>query len=150
MSIVFIAVLYLHSLDPNVGYLGGERVAVSLTEIPGKDLDGRQLRLRSDAAESWLDLLEMAAREGVELRPTYAFRTHDQQKDLRKRNGRLAAKPGKSSHQAGLSVDVSGVRRNRHSRQWLQANAPRACFFHDVRREPWHITFDETCQSKKL
>lgn len=143
--------LFLHSAEPDVGYADGRPFYVTLVDIPGRDIEGCQLRLQVDAAAAWLDLVEAAARDGIELRPTYAYRTQKQQKGIKRRNGRLAAKPGFSSHQAGLSVDVGGVRRNKQMRKWLRANAPKFCFQHDVPRESWHITFNAACyQSKKL
>lgn len=126
-----------------VGFRDGVAFIMRCDAIPGRDQDGVDLCLEPSAASAWIDLLERAARDGVVIDHTYAFRTMEQQRALRHRNGRMAARPGFSSHQEGLSVDVSGTRgrAGRQTRRWLREVAPAFGFVNDVKGEPWHLTY---------
>jgi LAS superfamily LD-carboxypeptidase LdcB len=56
--------------------------------------------------------------------------------------GNLAARPGYSNHQGGVSMDIGGVNGYGTSAcRWLQANASRYGFVNDVAGESWHWTF---------
>lgn len=128
------------------GYERGEAVPVQLRRIPGTSLDGRPLYLDSDAAEAFDDLTEYALRCGIQLRVTYAFRDMEQQKRLHRKMPRLAAEPGHSNHQLGLSVDIDGTRVGRSTKRtrlyrWLKREAPRFGYVNDEASEPWHWTF---------
>ena len=116
---------------------------LNLKRIPGVDRDGRPLYLAAPAARAWMELLEAAAKAGYDLRPTYAYRTKEQQKRLRKQSRRLAARVGFSPHQAGLAVDISGMTesgRPSDLRRWMRREAPQYGFF-PTRREPWHWNY---------
>ncbi|MFN7135837.1 MAG: D-alanyl-D-alanine carboxypeptidase family protein, partial [Myxococcales bacterium] len=83
---------------------------------------------------------------GVRLNPVSGFRTMAQQQHLwnlyRSGRGNLAARPGYSNHQMGLSVDVTtNGSYNSAAYRWLARNARRYGFVNDVRGEPWHWTF---------
>ncbi len=56
--------------------------------------------------------------------------------------GNLAAKPGYSHHQNGISMDVGGIGGyNTKAYNWLKANASKYGFQNDVRGEFWHWTY---------
>jgi LAS superfamily LD-carboxypeptidase LdcB len=56
--------------------------------------------------------------------------------------GNLAARPGYSNHQGGLSVDVAtNSSYSSASYRWLARNARNYGFVNDVRGEPWHWTY---------
>lgn len=119
-----------------------------LVRVPGEDKDQIPIYLEPEAAEAWQDLLEYAARSGVELRLNYGFRTPEQQLRLYRKNRQLAARPGESDHELGISVDIAGTRerRGRGWRKtalfyWLRHEAPRFGFVNDVPGESWHWTF---------
>jgi LAS superfamily LD-carboxypeptidase LdcB len=56
--------------------------------------------------------------------------------------GNLAAKPGYSNHQNGISVDIGGINGyGTKAFKWMQQNAGRYGFINDVRGEFWHWTY---------
>lgn len=133
-----------HRLREATGYDRGQPTPVLLQRLPGKSLDGRELWLEHRAADAWGDLVEYAARSGHHLQPTYAFRDEGQQKRLYRQNPRLAARPGHSNHQLGLSLDVNGMSRRGKRTDlffWMRREAERFGFVSDVGHEPWHFTF---------
>lgn len=135
------------------GWVRGQPVDIEVKRIPGRSLDGRELVLQKDAAGAWADLLEYALRNGVDLRPTYAFRTDEQQRRLKRRLPRLAAKVGWSTHQAGVSLDIDAMRRGRKKTSlfwWMVREAPAFGFVNDVRREPWHWSFQPPREEQLL
>jgi hypothetical protein len=103
-------------------------------------------------------LMRRAARAaGINLYALVAWRSMEaQQREYARRRTpadvrRLgaAAPPGRSNHQAGLSIDVhtgigdaerfaAGVRTDTF--RWLEANCERFGFVRDVPSEPWHFT----------
>ncbi len=86
-----------------------------------------------------------ARRAGVSLSVVSGFRTMAQQKALyaayKAGRGNLAARPGYSNHQGGLSADISTGSYSSRTYRWLAANARRYGFVNDVRGEPWHWTY---------
>lgn len=128
-----------------VGYTNGKPTIIVADRIPGADLNQEPLYLQADAAIAWRDMLTEAARYGVFLEATYAFRDHKVQKRLKKRMPRLAATPGYSPHEAGLAVDINNcTRRIRGKRiktdtyQWLKKHAKEYGFYQTISNEPWH------------
>jgi LAS superfamily LD-carboxypeptidase LdcB len=104
-------------------------------------IDGH--RLAPAAAAAFRRMRADAARAGIEIGVTGAYRDYDAQVDLANRkglysNGGLAARPGTSQHGWGLAVDIDV---NAAGQAWLRANAARYGFFEDVPREPWHWEF---------
>ena len=74
--------------------------------------------MRKDAAAAFDQLVVAAARDGVELRMTTAYRSYEYQTNLyntyvensgEKAANHSSAKPGESEHQTGLAVDVSSI-----------------------------------------
>jgi hypothetical protein len=102
-----------------------------------------QHRLWGPAAESFKQLMQAAARDGVRVGVTDSYRSYDEQVDLARRKGLysqggLAATPGTSNHGWGLSLDLDLDDR---AQAWMRANGARFGFTEDVPREPWHWTY---------
>jgi hypothetical protein len=102
--------------------------------------------MRADAARNFKSMQAAAAQAGVNLSATSGFRTMAQQQALYQKylngTGNLAAKPGYSNHQNGISMDVGGVGGyNTKAYNWLKNNASKYGFQNDVRGEYWHWTF---------
>ncbi|MEW5741635.1 MAG: D-alanyl-D-alanine carboxypeptidase family protein [Myxococcota bacterium] len=122
------------------GYVNGRPVSITVSPI------GNGKYLRSDAAAAFNRMKADAARAGVTLTPVSGFRTMAEQTYLynlyRQGRGNLAARPGYSNHQQGLSVDVStGGSYSSAAYRWLAANGRRYGFVNDVGGEPWHWTY---------
>jgi D-alanyl-D-alanine carboxypeptidase len=114
--------------------------------IPKEALDqvgSTQHRLWAPAAGAFEDLLDAAARDGVEIGITDSYRSYDAQVDVAKRKGLysqggLAAKPGTSEHGWGLSLDLD---LGSKALTWMRQHAKEYGFSENVPREPWHWTF---------
>lgn len=127
----------------------GEISVMPCKFLPGLDLEGKRLCVNERVHEPLLALMAHAEKDGFQIKINYAFRDMKQQKRLYRQNRRLAAKPGHSNHQSGLSVDIAGTRvchrRKKCSRtdlyRWLTAHAPKYGFVNDIPKEPWHFTF---------
>lgn len=121
------------------GYIRGIKSDIDLDSIGGG------FYLQKTAAAAFNRMFEVANKSGFVLRPNYAFRNMTQQKLLwaRKQAGELTqavAKPGFSTHQSGLSVDLQ-VASAPGLLDWLKANAAQFGFVNDVASEPWHWTY---------
>lgn len=137
-------------LVERTGYSKGKPVSIFLARIPGNDLKNNELYLVPQAQQAWSDLLAKAVADGYYIKVNYAFRTHRQQKELRRTNRKLAGIPGWSQHQAGLAVDINEctkVVRNKRGKRvtvktplfyWLRKNAPLFGFSNTIKSEPWH------------
>lgn len=111
------------------------------------------------AARAFSAMSEQAARDGVTLRVNSAYRSYGEQAALYAAHcakglarGKWAppgacvpdpptAKPGRSTHQIGLSVDIQTDDGTNAASHWLDSNAGRYGFVRDVAGEPWHHTF---------
>ncbi len=107
---------------------------------------GNGKSMRADAAARFNQMKAAARRAGVTLTPVSGFRTMAQQRSLYAAylagRGNLAARPGYSNHQGGLSVDVAtNSSYSSASYRWLARNARDYGFVNDVRGEPWHWTY---------
>jgi len=120
------------------------------TRLHGKDNEGQPLFLQQQAAESFGELQEAALKAGWDIQVNYAYRSHRQQARLHRRAPNWAAKPGYSTHEQGISVDIAGTsikKCRRCSRQstdlhrWLLENGANYGFVNDVPKEPWHFTY---------
>jgi hypothetical protein len=102
------------------GYDHGQPFVLQVIEIPLKDVEGNPVLLEAQAAFAFSRLMRDAKDDGFELRINYGFRTHEQQsywysryewlcenKDVKYCN--MAAPPGWSDHQKGLSLDIGGL-----------------------------------------
>jgi LAS superfamily LD-carboxypeptidase LdcB len=122
------------------GYVNGRPVAITVSSV------GNGKLMRSDAAARFNAMKAAAARAGINLSVVSGFRTMEQQRYLYnlylQGRGNLAARPGYSNHQGGLSADINmpggygGA-----TYRWLQAHGGAYGFVNDVRGEPWHWTF---------
>jgi LAS superfamily LD-carboxypeptidase LdcB len=122
------------------GYQNGKAVPLTVEDIGGG------FYLAEGAAGAWLAMLEAAERAGIKLFVNTAFRANDEQLRLyqlwKDGKGNLAAAPGYSNHQMGLSVDIGGVGSYQSAAYaWLSANARRFGFVNDVSGEYWHWTW---------
>lgn len=102
--------------------------------------------MRADAAKNFLAMQSAAKRAGVNLVANSGFRSMDEQKALYQKylngTGNLAAKPGYSNHQGGISMDIGGLGGyNTKGYNWLKANASKYGFQNDVKGEFWHWTY---------
>jgi len=124
------------------GYIKGEPQTINLVSV------GNNQFMRDDAARNFLSMQQAASAAGIPLTATSGFRSNLQQIKLyagwvAKLPGfNLAAKPGWSNHQGGISVDIGGVGSfTSAAYKWLTLNAGRYGFRNDVRSEYWHWTY---------
>ena len=122
------------------GYVNGAARKIRIAPI------GNGKSMRADAAAKFNQMKAAARRAGVTLSAVSGFRTMAQQKSLyaayRAGHGNLAARPGYSNHQGGLSVDVSTpASYSSAAYKWLARHGRQYGFVNDVRTEPWHWTF---------
>ena len=147
--------------------------ATNLESIPHRNKDNKTLLLETEAAVAFRNMAASAAKDGIELIPISAWRSHKHQKRLYKKYGPLrAAPPGQSNHEEGLAVDFAGVQRFVYNKKintkdlprvrkvcikktngwtcptitywWLSLNAKRFGFYQTVDYEPWHWTFKKS------
>ncbi len=121
-------------------YVNGRRTSINVASV------GNGKVMRSDAATSFNQMRRAALAEGVTIGARSAFRTNAEQAELYRRyqngTGNLAAPPGYSNHQGGISVDVqNATTRSSAEYRWLRDNASRFGFVNDVPSEPWHWTY---------
>ena len=123
------------------GYVNGVPRSITVSSI------GNGKTLRTDAANAFNRMKASARAAGVSLTAVSGFRTMEQQRYLyqlyQSGRGNLAARPGYSNHQGGVSVDVStnGAGYSSSAYRWLSNNARRFGFVNDVGGEPWHWTY---------
>lgn len=121
-------------------YVNGRRTTINVAPVGNGEV------MRSDAAAAFNNMRREAVRDGITISARSGFRTNDEQAELYRRyrngTGNLAARPGYSNHQGGISVDVrnAGTTTTPEFR-WMRDNASRFGFVNDVRGEPWHWTF---------
>jgi len=153
--------------EPVEIYFKGERRFINITTIPFRRKDGGFFKLEKTAAIQFVKLAKKAKKAGFTLQVNSAFRTSKEQQALRRKLGAIAAVAGKSAHQLGLAIDLSGTTliipngkinkkfySNRYCKKvkggvrcptrlswWLQSNAPLYGFFNNVPNEPWHYAF---------
>lgn len=120
------------------GYGNGKIPAAALSEVGSTGF-----RLWAPAAGSLTQLIGDAARDGVNIGITDAYRSYESQVDVAARKGLysqggLAAVPGTSDHGWGLAVDL---KLDDAAQTWMRANGSRYGFAEDTPREPWHWAF---------
>jgi LAS superfamily LD-carboxypeptidase LdcB len=117
------------------------------------------LYLRREAAESVVRMIRDAERQGLTLRVVSAYRDSQHQQRLYAQNGggrgrRTVARPGKSEHLLGTTVDFTSTEHyllrpsfaNTPEGRWLARNAPRYGWHLTVVSgsrviEPWHFRY---------
>lgn len=122
------------------GYVNGVAQSITVSSV------GNGKFLRTDAANAFNRMKADAARAGINLSVVSGFRTMDEQRYLYnlylQGRGNLAARPGYSNHQSGISADINvpgGYGSSTY--RWLSNNARRYGFVNDVGGEPWHWTY---------
>lgn len=134
--------------------------------------------MRAEAAEAFHQMVERAARDGIVLKMTTAYRTYAFQKILfdnyvakegEEAANKYSARPGQSEHQTGLAVDVSSPSvdyqlSNDYDKmeegKWLADHAHRFGFIirfpkgkADItgyQYEPWHIRYVGLTAAKEI
>jgi lysozyme family protein len=133
--------------DPALG--NGKQVQAYVNGRPSNitvhDVGNGQF-MRADAGKAFKAMQQAARAAGVNLSATSGFRTHAQQQALYQKylngTGNLAAKPGYSNHQNGISMDVGGINGyGTAAYSWMKANAGKYGFVNDVAGEFWHWTY---------
>lgn len=127
------------------GYVKGVGSPIKLSEIPGAP----GYYLQSAPVNVWaafLRLRDAAQRAGHTVNVNSAFRTMARQSklyaDYLAGIGNKAAKPGYSTHQNGLSVDIAV--RDGSLLTWLRANAGPYGFAETVVGENWHWEYSSS------
>lgn len=127
------------------GYRRGENFVFAASPLPLKDIQGNTAYLDHDAAAAFVSLLDVAQRENVKIAITYAYRTQEEQRKLYRRGPTIAAYPGYSNHQSGLSIDMRGCIGRKGSKTklyyWMKKVGPRFGWINDIANEPWHWTY---------
>ena len=110
---------------------------------------GGNHRLRPDAADAYLRMVDAARADGISWTITDSYRTYQQQVVLAQQKGiygqgGLAARPGTSNHGWGLALDLGnrsgGMIENTPEHAWLVQNAGRFGY-RTIPDEPWHWQF---------
>ncbi len=142
------AAMYKSSFeDPALGpgkqvqaYVSGRATTISVHPV------GNGKYMQADAAKNFVAMQKAAKAAGINLGATSGFRTMAEQQALYQKHlngtGNLAARPGYSNHQNGISMDIGGI--NSYSTKayaWMKANAANFGFVNDVKGEYWHWTY---------
>ena len=134
--------------------------------------------MRAEAAEAFHLMVESAAKDGIEIKMTTAYRSYAYQKTLfesyvslygEAEASRFSAKPGQSEHQTGLAVDVSSPSVNyqlsdsfgeTEEGMWLAAHAQEFGFIirypsgkeeiTGYSAEPWHLRYVGNYVAKEI
>lgn len=125
-----------------LGFRAGKPFILTVRKI-GKLTNGDDGWLQTDAADAFEAMRDAAARAGVQLRVSSAFRTWAEQAALKVRNmfkSYPTADPGYSNHQQGttLDLDVNGYD-SAEVQGWLKQNAALFGFYRTVPSENWHF-----------
>jgi hypothetical protein len=98
----------------------------------------RGFNVREQAKNALEQMLIAAESEGINLTLSSAFRTTEQQANLKEEKGDLAAETNRSNHQNGTAFDFNVSNEPPAYYDWLAANAQKYKFFRTVKREKWH------------
>ena len=135
----------------------------------GRDVFGREQRLRANAASAWFRLQQDASKDGIGIQLVSAFRSVDYQVEVIQRlltKGQLiddiltrVAAPGYSEHQSGCALDLTTEGYEALEEEfegspafrWLSNHAVRYRYYLSYPRsnpfgviyEPWHWCFRE-------
>jgi hypothetical protein len=128
--------------DPSSGARAGPPV-VHNGHLPAWGLrSAGGVQLAPEAAAAFEQLLAHARRDGVTIAVTDGYRTYDQQVDVKRRKGWLAATPGRSMHGWGAAVDVD---MRVTDLAWMRRHAATYGWIHPAwaqpggsKPEPWH------------
>lgn len=130
------------------GFSKGNISVIHCANLPYTDLEGKPVCVNAVAYVPLLAMIKHAAQDGYIIKINYGYRDKQQQKRLYRQSHRMAAKPGHSNHQSGMSVDIAGTRECKGRRctktalfQWLVTHAPMYGFINTIPKEPWHFTY---------
>jgi hypothetical protein len=98
----------------------------------------RGFNVREQAKGALEQMLIAAENDGIKLTLASAFRTTQQQANLKEEKGDLAAETNRSNHQNGTAFDFNVSNEPPEYYNWLAANAQKYKFFRTVKREKWH------------
>lgn len=130
---------------PNGCWRRGEPVGQKLlVNIVGFGAEMEQITI--DTLAPYLQLVEAAERDNIQICINSAFRTYARQVELwrayKSGHGNLAAEPGRSNHQHGQAFDLNTLHNvfNGSDKvyEWLKRNAPQHGFIRTVSNESWH------------
>jgi len=142
--IIVIAVLFmLGTASKALAYVNGSPAEIDLMPLAAPN---QFFFMRRAAADAFKRMLDHAARDGLVLRVTSAFRSMDEQGRLyalyKQGEGNLAARPGFSNHQSGIAVDIETGGFGSRIYQWLAVNAGAYGYVNTgasfSQKEPWH------------
>lgn len=130
---------------PNGCWRNGEAIGPKLlVNIVGFGAEMEQITM--DTLAPYLQLVEAAERDNIQISINSAFRTYARQAVLRRLyesgEGNRAAKPGRSNHQHGQAFDLNTLHNKFDGSdkvyEWLKRNAPQHGFIRTVSLESWH------------
>lgn len=141
-------------------------------------ISGTGIELQTQAATAYRKLAAAAKKDGVNIKLTSGYRSYATQSYLMDKYTRqygsayaqrIAAKPGTSEHQTGLTVDVGNFNRacalqscfeSTRVGKWMAKNAPSYGFIlrypkgqekvTGYKYEPWHFRYVGTTQAKDM
>lgn len=141
-------------------------------------ISGTGIRLQTTTATAYRKLAAAAKKDGVNIKLTSGYRSYAAQKQIVDQYTawygsayalRIAAKPGTSEHQTGLSIDVGNYNRacalqdcfaNTPVGKWMAKNAPKYGFVlrypkgqesvTGVKYEPWHFRYVGPAQANAM
>lgn len=96
------------------GYSKGKPYTFVAKPLPlVSPLTHKKVLLEADAADSFMELLSKATKDGIHIEVNYGYRTHQEQRSVKRwmvarGKGNLVARPGWSTHESGASVDIKG------------------------------------------
>lgn len=100
--------------------------------------------VKPDAAKALKAMIRSARKDGIDLTGG-AYRTYDEQVDLKEQKPDLAATPGTSNHGWGTAIDVNGLDYGTPAYNWLMKNGKRFGWENPEwavqggsKEEPWH------------
>lgn len=127
-------------------YQGGQMRNGMIPDSQLQSIGQGNLKAQPAAADAFKVMAAAAAADGVNIKATDAYRTFDEQVDVKRRKGRMAATPGRSNHGWGLAFDINvgGGDQNNPTFKWLTENAARFGFKGPLSNpyEPWHWEFN--------
>lgn len=118
-------------------------------------LKERWKHLNPKLQRALVKLVNYAEKNNIKISYNSTFRTNEEQKDLKRRKGSIAATPGHSPHEKGWAVDLSttsingSTRTNRENQALLGAYWESLGYrwgghFQNFAKEPWHFDIKQT------
>jgi D-alanyl-D-alanine carboxypeptidase len=118
------------------GSLDGRRVALAVVPLD----DDARVYAELRTAQAFLEMADVARRDGIILQVSSGYRTFAAQTQLfhlyRFGMGPLASRPGTSNHENGHALDIET--HQLATRLWLRRHAARFGFERTVPSERWH------------